>query len=70
MNRASPYFPLTSRVDVSEEPSRGWQTIAAFNVECVALRYAANCRKANPFNCYRTMTRTSRGWEEAREESR
>lgn len=65
MKRSSPYHPLKWRVDWST--GHYWETIAAFNSETIALKYAADCRKGyqgspNP-PAYRTMIRTAKGWK-------
>ena len=64
MQRSSPYYPLAFRVDcqVDSRVCASWETIAAFNVDVVAQRYADECKKTNPYNLYRVMERKGRVW--------
>lgn len=39
--------PLPYRVECQHPPSYRYETIAAFNVERVAIEYARSCHKAN-----------------------
>lgn len=34
---------------------RGWESMAAFNVDSVAAHYAEECKKTNPHNDYRVL---------------
>lgn len=67
MKRSSKYYPLSTIVEVKPKDGFGWwETMAAFNAEPVAVRYAKDCARANrAIYQYRVMRRNSRGrWEE------
>jgi hypothetical protein len=55
---AARYEGLPYVVETTERqgPTR-WEAMAAFNVGRVATRYADDCRKANPGQLYRVMSR-------------
>lgn len=36
-------------------PAQFWESMAAFNVDSVAKRYADDCAKSNPSNRYRVL---------------
>lgn len=68
MNRSSPYFPLTARVDCKPSWQAFWETICAFNSDRVAIHYAGQCRiQAQGRSEYRVLVRKGRTWVEITE---
>lgn len=69
MRRSSKYYPLAFLVECKPTyMPQIFEVIAGFNVGQVAGRYAAECKRTNPRNEYRVMTRTGKGFRPATEE--
>jgi hypothetical protein len=66
MNRTSKYHGLRSVVECKHPPCAGWEQIAAFNSDRVAIHYAVECRRANGKHGleYRVLERIGSKWIE------
>lgn len=75
MRRTSPYFALKFVVEVQWPSNPFFETIAGFNDQGVAEKYAADCADAHkPIDgkhwVYRVRERTGKGWQQVADFSR